>query len=187
MQQQPKLFVFFGLIASGKSTLAQAWAARHGMTYYNSDVVRKGLAGLSPSSNQKEAVDQGIYSKEFSQKTYTALLENAENDLKKGRAVVVDASYQNRPERDRLRELAGHLNVPVFFILCECAEEVMKQRMEMRSLDPDAVSDGRWEIYLQQKKRFELPDELDPSRFFRINTDMPVNDALDKLENWLKI
>lgn len=186
MQQQPKIFIFFGLIASGKSTLAQAWAERHGMNYYNSDVVRKKIAGLSPASSQKEAIDQGIYSKKFSQKTYTALLENTENDLKKGRAVVLDASYQNRPERDRVRELAANLNVPAFFVLCECSEEVMKQRMEMRSLDPDAVSDGRWDIYLQQKERFELPDELDPTHFFTINTDMQVNDALDKLEILLK-
>lgn len=186
MQQQPNLFIFFGLIASGKSTLAQTWAERHEMAYYNSDVVRKELAGLSASSSQKEAVDQGIYSKEFSQKTYTALLENAEKDLKKGRAVVLDASYQNRTERDRIRELAADLKIPAFFVLCECAEEVMRQRMELRSLDPNAVSDGRWEIYLQQKKRFEVPDELDHSHFFTINTDMQVNDALDKLENLLK-
>lgn len=186
MQQQPKLFIFFGLIASGKSTLAQAWAERHGINYYNSDVVRKELAGFSPSSSQKEAVDQGIYSKEFSQKTYSALLEHAEKDIEEGKAVVLDASYQSRFERDRVCELAKKLNVPAFFILCECPEEVMKQRMETRSLDPNAVSDGRWEIYLQQKKRFEFPDELAPSQFFTINTDMPVNDALDKLENLLK-
>ena len=39
----PQIFVFFGMIATGKSTLAKMWAKAHEMIYYNSDVIRKEL------------------------------------------------------------------------------------------------------------------------------------------------
>jgi len=76
-----RVLVFFGMIATGKSYLAAAWAKRHGCSYYNSDRVRKELAGLVPESRQGVAVDQGIYSRDFSRKTYDRLLLLAEKDL----------------------------------------------------------------------------------------------------------
>jgi hypothetical protein len=176
MQPQGKLFVFFGMIASGKSTLAEAWAEKSRLTWYNTDRLRKELAGLAPASRQREAVDQGIYSKDFSRKTYTALLDAAETELRKGRGVVLDGSYQSRHERQRVRELARRLAVGVYFIQCICPENLLKERMEKRALDPGAVSDGRWEIYLKQKERFEPPVELPDSELLVINTgDTPEN------------
>lgn len=176
------MYVFFGLIATGKSTLAQAWATKHNIAYYNSDVVRKELAGLSPDTSQKEAFDQGIYTSEFSKRTYTGLLERAEAELIKGKGVVLDASYQGRSERQRVQELAKQLDVPVYFILCVCSEQEMKRRMELRAQDPSAVSDGRWEVYLKQKERFEPPEELDAGQLITLHTDVPLDAALDKLE-----
>ncbi|MGV1100619.1 AAA family ATPase [Thiovibrio sp. JS02] len=183
---QPELFVFFGLIATGKSTVAQAWASSRGLAYHNSDVVRKQLAGLSPTASQRDAVDQGIYSREFSQKTYAALLSRAREDIAAGRGTVLDASYQSRAERAAVRDLARSLAIPVYFVLCVCPEEEMRRRMEKRALDPNAVSDGRWEIYLKQKERFEAPDELPGGAFFTVSTDMPVDVILGYLSSLLE-
>ena len=46
------LAVFFGMTASGKSTLALAWAKRCQAPYYNTDRVRKELAGLQPTERR---------------------------------------------------------------------------------------------------------------------------------------
>jgi hypothetical protein len=108
---QPELFIFFGLIATGKSTVAQAWAERRNLYYYNSDVVRKELAGISAQTRQRETVDQGIYSSEFTAKTYAALLERAGQDLSRGRGVVLDASYQRKTDREQAWMLAQRLGV----------------------------------------------------------------------------
>ena len=70
---RPDLFVFMGLIASGKSTLAAAWAKKYTLPYYNSDIVRKKLAGFSANTRQASAFHQGIYSPEMTRKTYDAL------------------------------------------------------------------------------------------------------------------
>ena len=77
MPGRPEVWVFFGLIASGKSYLAEAWADRHGFAHYNSDQIRKELAGASSVSGRGEAPNQGIYTPEFSRRTYDELLQRA--------------------------------------------------------------------------------------------------------------
>ena len=57
--------------------------------------------------------------------------------------------------------------------------------MDVRAQDPDAVSDGRWEIYLQQRKRFEPPDELAASELMVIDTQAPLEDLLKELDSKL--
>jgi hypothetical protein len=178
---QPELFAFFGLIATGKSTVAGAWAEQRGLNYYNSDVVRKELAGLAPESRQRETADQGIYTPGFSARTYAALLARAQEDLVQGRGVVLDASYQRQADREQVRMLAQRLGVRLYFVLCVCPEEEMKRRMAARALDPQAVSDGRWEIYLKQKERFEPPAELGPDELVTLATDLPVEAVLTQL------
>jgi len=123
------IWVFFGLIATGKSSVAEAWAVRHGAMHYNSDLVRKELAGLQPTTGQQEALDQGIYTGAFSRRTYDRLLAKAEGEIRAGRPVILDASYQSRGERERVAELASHLGVEVFFILCNCPEDEIMKRL----------------------------------------------------------
>jgi len=182
MKGEKRLFIFFGMIASGKSYLASRWANQHGYTYHNSDVVRKKLAGLTPEISRKEEVDQGIYTAEFSRKTYDELIRLVKADLTDGhyQGAVLDGSYQSRRERDLVFSKLGNFR-PLFFY-CFCAETVLKERMELRAKDPKAVSDGRWEIYLKQKERFELPDELGADQLVRIDTDRPLDEMLHRLD-----
>jgi len=181
----PVLYIFFGMIAAGKSTLAQAWADYKQLPYFNSDMVRKELANITPTESQRETIDTGIYTKEFSRKTYQALLKGAEVLLQQGDSLILDASYQSARERQKLRTLAGNLNCQVYFILCRCPEREMQRRMDEREQDPASVSDGRWEIYLEQKKRFEPPDELADSELIIIDTQAPMKDLLKELDKKL--
>lgn len=185
LADRPRLYVFGGLIATGKSTLAAAWAARQGVAHYNSDVVRKELVGLAPTANRKEDADQGIYTPEFTRKTYDTLLERAAAELKQGRSVVLDASYLDRQERQLVLELARRLGVECRFILCDCADQVKRERLKLRAQDPQAVSDGRWEIYLRQKEKFQPPDELAPEQLLTIDTDQPIPSLLATLTHRL--
>ena len=178
----PVLYVFFGMIATGKSTLAQAWARHKALNCYNSDRVRKELAGMKPTESQRQTIDTGIYTREFSQKTYSALLKKAEARLQGGESVILDASYQYARDRLDLRALARNLQCRVYFILCRCSEIEMKRRMDAREQDPAAVSDGRWEIYLKQKKRFEPPDELAAPELIIIDTQAPMEELLGELD-----
>lgn len=187
MSEGKRLLVFFGMIATGKSRLATAFAKKWGCAYHNSDIVRKELAGLAAESRQITTVDTGIYSSDSSRRTYDALLSRALNDLSQERCacVVLDGSYQSRSERQLLCQEVGR-RCRLVFVHCRCTETVMKKRMDQRLKNPRAVSDGRWEIYLQQKKRFELPVELSPGQLLTIDTDRPPAELLSLLEENLR-
>lgn len=156
--QRPEnlLIIFFGMIATGKSYLASAWAKQFDCPYYNSDRIRKELAGITPETSQQEDVDKGIYTPEFSRRTYDALLDYADKhfSLDTQSCVVLDGSYQSRAERDFVRKRFA-AQVRIVFVHCSCSERVVKERLAIRADDPDAVSDGNWKIYQDQKGRFQ--------------------------------
>ncbi len=177
-----RIYVFFGRIASGKSTLAQKFAEHYGLPYYNTDRMRKELAGLDPTTRCEAGVNQGIYTRDFSRRTYQAMLDRARDDLQAGRpAVVLDGSYSERAEREQVLALAASQGAAAVFILCTCAEDEVKRRLAKRARDPQAVSDGRWEIYQAQKATFEPPDELRDRGLIKIETDAPVTVLLARL------
>jgi predicted kinase len=182
-----RVVVFFGLIASGKSFVAKAWAENHGFPYYNTDVVRKHLAGIKSCEPRAEGIAEGIYSPAFTRLTYDALLNFAENALDDVAVpcAVLDGSYQARAERERLLQRLER-RARVVFVMCSCREEVIKARLAKRAQDPAAVSDGSWKIYLHQKEVFEYPEELSICQFRRLDTNKAVNLLLQRLDHILQ-
>ena len=117
-----------GLIASGKSTLAGAFAGKYQLSYYNSDIERKKLANVESTVRGDGQFEGGIYTPEFSRLTYDALLDNAAVHYKVDPAscVVLDGSYQSFAERDLLRK-RFESRVRVVFVHCICEEQVVKE------------------------------------------------------------
>ncbi|MEN8189512.1 MAG: AAA family ATPase [Thermodesulfobacteriota bacterium] len=179
--------VFMGMIASGKSYLAESLAAEHGYDYFNSDRVRKELAGIDPTTSCKDEASQGIYTAQWSRRTYDRLIELAREHAGPdgSRFILLDGSYQARGERERLLAALADFG-RVVFILCSCPEEVMRERMDKRAADPQAVSDGRWEIYLKQKEAFEPPAELGPNQLIELNTDADLDVLKSHLDERLE-
>ena len=59
-------------------------------------------------------------------------------------------------------------------------------RLAQRALDPEAVSDGSWNIYLHQKESFEYPEELSVRQFRRLDTEKDVQLLLESLDHILQ-
>ncbi len=157
------ILVFFGMTASGKSTLAAACAARWHAPRYNTDQMRKELAGLAPGTRRPDGIEQGIYTRDMSVRTYQALLGQAEADIRAGAPLVLlDGSYSQLAERDRVRQAAARLACPALFVYCHCSRAETMRRLALRGADRDAVSDGRPEIYRYQQKTFDLPGAEEP-------------------------
>lgn len=180
--QQPEnlLVVFFGMIATGKSYLASAWASHYGLPCYNSDRVRKELVGITPETGQQEEVGKGIYTEEFSRRTYDALITHAEHHFQEDKqaCVVLDGSYQSIGERELLRSHFSN-RVRLVFIHCFCTADVVRERLRIRASDPAAVSDGNWEIYLSQQQRFHPVKESE--RVIELDTNAPVDELVRKV------
>ncbi len=171
---RPLLLVFFGMTASGKSTLAMAWAEAQGIPYYNTDRIRKDLAGVAATTKCPDGINQGIYTADLSTRTYQTMLDKAAGDIAAGKPVVVlDGSYGKRSDRDAVRQAARVLGIQCLFCYCVCSQEETRRRFALRAADAAAVSDGRWEIYQYQQQHFELPaaDEKDA---FVVCTEAPV-------------
>jgi len=64
---------------------------------------------------------------------------------------------------------------------CTCPEAEVRRRLEERARDPEAVSDGRWEIYGQQRQSFEWPDELAEDELITLGTAAPVDRVVEQL------
>lgn len=180
---EKRVVVFFGMVASGKSTLAKLWAVRHRYPYGNTDVLRKGLA-LPAGTCGGGGGEKMLYSPDHSRRTYQALLEFAAEALHNADTVVLDGSYQLRAERDRLRSRLGGL-ARVLFVFCSCNEETVKVRLAERALDPSSVSDGNWEVYLRQQKLFEFPGELTEEMLFQVSTEQAPERLADELDRLL--
>lgn len=177
------IYIFFGLIASGKSFLAERFAAERGLPYFNSDRVRKELAGIAPTERRPAGMSEGIYTPEMSAKTYQTMLERAEESLQQGAAgVILDGTFSIASGRNEIRELAKRLGVRSLFVFCFCSEDETKRRLEIRAKDPNAVSDGRWEIFVRQRETYTQPDELPPEILLRLDTEAEVEELLERIK-----
>lgn len=177
-----RLVIFFGMTASGKSTLAQAWAERQGALYLNTDRVRKELVGLQATDRRPDGIGQGIYTPELSAQTYQEMLERAQCHFLAGTStVVLDGSYSRVSDRDTVRARARTMEAQPRFFYCYCSPEVTRQRLALRAVDSTAVSDGRWEIYQYQQGSFEWPDTAAEPDCVILATEAPVAELLKQL------
>jgi uncharacterized protein len=177
---KPRLFITVGLVGSGKSTLAQALAKRMGLTMLSSDIIRKQLAGILPTEHRFEDMESGIYSAEFSQKTYQKMYSDAGAILKNGDSVILDATFLKADERTKASTLAQTAGADFFVIECRLDEDNTQKRLTQR-LKNTAVSDGRWEIYEPQKRKFEPVTEFLPEQIFSIDSSKDLTDQITSI------
>jgi len=156
----PLLIVTMGLPASGKTTLARGLAGRLGGIHLSSDVARKHLMGLRPNVHRLDPFEGGIYARTVSRRTYATLRKQAARWLRRGKTVVIDATYGQPSERAALRHLARRVGARPYFILCHADEELLKSRLVARIGDPHTTSDARLEIWPALRAAFVEPVDV---------------------------
>jgi predicted kinase len=153
--------VIFGLMGTGKTTLARELGLALGWPALHSDAVRKTMAGLHPTTRMPLKFGEGIYSKEFSQGMYREMRRQAREFLQSAPGVILDGSYIKAVERAKVREMARDAGAAALFICCRCSREVARERMARRAADPQAISDGREELMCAQEADFDPPGPED--------------------------
>ncbi len=155
----PPLLVTMGLPASGKTTLARALAGRLGLVHLSSDVMRKTMAGLHPTRRGADAFGSGLYDPSMTQRTYAALRRDAARWLRRGRGVVVDATFGSPSERAQLQQLARRLDTGLHVVWCEADDATLIARLKQRATQQGVVSDARIELWPDLRAAFTPPDE----------------------------
>ena len=171
------MILLCGLTGAGKTTIANAMAAEVDMKVISSDIARKKLAHIPTSEHRFEEFGKGIYTEEFTEKTYSEMIKQAEFFLKKGISLILDATFQKSKHRQAAAELAKKSGAKFHIIECTASDDIIRQRLEKRAKEEGVASDGRWEIYIRQKKQYEA-FSLQPSAF-SVDTSLDI----DKIKN----
>ncbi len=166
-RRRPAMVLVGGLPGAGKSTLGRSLAEQGGLTLIRSDEVRKQLAGLIDGAEATAPFEEGIYTSEWTDRTYAECLRRAEAVLFEGERVLIDASFGKETHRRCFLDAARRGNVPAVFLNCQAAPEVIHARLDGRRGD---TSDADWSIHLQVAARWEEPTSKTRKDVIIINT-----------------
>jgi predicted kinase len=150
--------------------LAHALSRRLGFDLLSSDVIRKQLAGIPPTSRATAEYGGGIYSPGFTRRTYLALLAEAEERLRKRRGVILDATFRHADERRLVVEAAARDGVRALFVECRAPTKVALARIAERERRSGEVSDANAAIYARQLRDFDPLDEIGEESRLTVDT-----------------
>lgn len=181
----PTVVAVGGIIASGKSTVADRLGFEMSAPIVDADRTRKQLLGVQATAPVHEGAWQGAYDPTFTEAVYAEVFRRAAVVLASGRSVIVEASFRSRALRARARELAARHGVPFRLVECRASPEICRQRLRKRAHEA-SVSDGRLEIFDDFVARWEPIDELPAPEHIVIDTAGPLADNLVVLRNALR-
>jgi uncharacterized protein len=181
---KPFLVLVCGLTGSGKSILSRELSERLKMPVINSDTVRKGMVGTV--ERRAALFNQGIYSPAMSDRTYAKMAREAEKQILIGRGAILDATFSRRNHREKISRLAAKHGVPIFWVRCFASEDVTYKRLAARAAEGKDASDGRWEVYVNQKSVYEPLDEISSISCLALDTNLPVTELEQQVEKFLR-
>ncbi len=140
----PILLIITGLPATGKTTLARAYAERYGAVHLNSDQVRAEL-GL-----------RGHYGPEAKQRVYEVLLARVHQALQARQDVVMDSVLPRETLRKPFRHVAAECGAECRWVYLYLRDDTARQRLSR----PRPDSEATYEVY--EKLRDEWEDIAGP-------------------------
>lgn len=174
----PTLVCVGGIVASGKSTVADALADDLACPVVDSDRTRKHL--LARSEERRDAAWQGAYDPAVTERVYAEVLRRASVVLSSGRSVVVDASFHSSAMRGRARNLARSLSADFRFVQCLAPIDTCRERLANRRGGPSDAHLGMFEAFATSYEPIVgLPD----SEIVVLDTTKPLDACLGVLRS----
>lgn len=146
----PRLVAVGGLSGSGKTTIAVRIAPSlgpsPGAVHLRSDLERKAVFGVEPLDRLPEEA----YRSEANRDIYARLLDEAEQILRAGHSVIIDATFLAGADREAAGKLAARLGVPFDGIWLNSDPATLERRISARTAD---ASDADVDVLHAQLKR----------------------------------
>jgi predicted kinase len=175
---RPTLWVFCGLPATGKSTLAEALSEVLSIDSFHSDRIRK--EDRFSTGHHVVPFGQELYRPGMRQRVYTKLLAMAQDTLKAGHSVILDGTFSHRKWRDEARRLSDDLDTNFVLVECLCQEKNICSRLKKREKKA-GLSDARLEHLSQISKEFEPVLEFPREIHLKVDTDQSLLRSLGEV------
>ncbi len=165
-QHKPYMIITHGISGSGKSYIGNQLAAQLDAIIIHSDHERKRL--FTDKTND-------LYSSDITDKTYNHLKDTAQQLIKAGYPVVIDATFLDKSRRTDFHALAQQLNIAFYILHCHADKSILKQRIDKRKKDKTDKSDADILIMMQQLDQYQPLDQDELNYTIKLDTEMPVN------------
>lgn len=162
--RRPALVLVSGLPGTGKSTLSRMLANAGNFEILRSDVIRKEIFSNVDSTP--------LYSIDRTQRVYDECWIRADQRLRAGRRVIVDATFQSDANRQRFLQLAIDTGIRAVWLECTASENVARQRLEARQGD---ASDADWSVYKRVRQQWESTSDFTK----RFHHEVPAGESSD--------
>ncbi|HKQ12652.1 MAG TPA: AAA family ATPase [Steroidobacteraceae bacterium] len=171
--ERPMLILMHGASGSGKSWLSGHLAPTLRAVRVRSDLERKRIAGLEPTTTASARVREGIYSPAFSHRTYSRLADCAESCLRSGLSVIVDAAFLESADRRQFLSLAARLQVLCVIVSCEADPIRLAQRVDDRAKEHKDASDATLSVLDAQLREIQPFEAAEEPCVIHVDTEEP--------------
>jgi len=150
---KPFMIITSGLTGTGKSTVAKKITIDYNAEYLNTDIIRKEGSG-DVFKHQYEEYNKGLYQPDRVDDVYDKMFKRCRGYLDLNRGVVLDGTFIKSKHRTNVKAISQEYKADLVMVHCVCPEDTVRKRLDER-MKRRSVSDGRWEIYLSQRRSFE--------------------------------
>jgi predicted kinase len=147
------LLITCGLPGTWKTETSQEISKIKGYPILRTDLIR--LEVLKNEDVFDEKVASSMAKREL---VYDEMFRRAEELAKKGKSVILDATFVAQKLRRRAAETAARAKVPFVVLQTHCSEEASIARILRRTKEKYESNALTRQAYLNNKKRFELVD-----------------------------
>jgi len=175
------LLIACGLPGSWKTETTEEVARIKGYPILRSDLIR--LEVLKNEDIFDEKVASSMNKRTM---VYDEMFRRADETLKKGDGVILDATFVTQPLRRRAAAIAAKHNLAFVILQTDCPQEVSIKRILSRTKENYESNALTEQAYLNNKKRFEAVD-LDDLKRLNPNLNiihLIVDTQYDPPEDW---
>lgn len=172
------ILIMHGYSGCGKSTLSALLVELLGAIRIRSDVERKRMHGLAPTSRAGELPEASIYAGAATEKTYSRLRDLARHVVEAGMFVIVDAAFLKNTQRALFAELANELGVPFIIFDVRAKEALLRKRIVARAkqgLDP---SDAGLQVLAHQLAENDPLSEAEMKQTIVVNSEGGMDEKI---------